>query len=178
MFKYTVSVCTAIVVSQYQKKKKYIYASRKRKSIKKTIEKLISLMKEVPKKDLEKLSHELNQISITRYDELGHFNSLDDELADWRERKILEDVKKGNLVFAERLKPYICKVCYQKGYIYSADFEKQDLYMVHIRMENEELKTSTCHLGEIKRPLIAIDSVASEGILSPYIVERKRPAQE
>jgi len=90
--------------------------------------------------------------------------------ADEQERledKMFKVVDEGRLAFGERVAPVACPQCHTPGWLYLADFETQDAYVIHIWKNRKRLQLSPCHLGKIKKPLFSITTQATEGVLMP-----------
>jgi len=151
-------------MSAYEKKKKHIYAYRRRNRANKYIEKIGKIVKESGPKDIKKIMDRINDLWWEMQEKLGFWTNFDQKY-ELNGDRIDRKIKTGESRLADPIAYYICPKCERKGYLFSPnlDEDKLDLYMLHIILD--EKKAEFCHLGKTKINQILILTPPIEGIL-------------
>ena len=150
----------------YDKKKKHIYAYRRRKTAKSCIEKLVEISKKMNEKDLGTLRERVHDLLLDMEIKLGYFDDVPGGGEIWK----LSDERKNEEVpaFVHPVARYICPVCRKPGYLFSPNLDpevdKLDRYILHISVSKESNRL--CKITPLKSPLILISTVPSEGIIT------------
>ena len=160
-------------MSTYPVKKKHIYDYRRRKRALNYIRKLGKIIEESSTKDLKKLLDEVNALYWNIQGKLGFwegFNQKYELEGDELDKKI----KTGESELVDPIAYYICRKCGRKGYLFSPNIDEHehDLYILHIIWD--EKKAEFCYLGKTKTDQILILTPPIEGILTSYLIRKKR----
>jgi len=156
-----------LTVSSYLKKKKHIYAYRRRETAARCVEKLNKIVQESSKKDVERLMDSINHLWWDMEEKLGWFDNIP-KGGERLEPPLDKKVRMGEIWFTERIARYICPECGRPGYLFSPNLDLEgtelDRYILHIIWP--EKKTEFCHISPVKTHLIAIGDKPVEGILT------------
>lgn len=162
----------------YQKKKKDIYANRRRKAVKSCFQRLEKIVDESNVKDCDKIIFYLNKL-WWKINEEKHL--IDDFLPKGGE--LNDNPRRDSAI--KRVKPvirYVCPVCKKPGYEFAAQmrlepkslkrcmihFSIEDVSLKRMEKFSSELKDSfrICELPPLKGDLTVISGVPDEGFFT------------
>jgi hypothetical protein len=161
----------------YEKKKKDIYAFRRRNFYKNCITKLNKISAEMSKKDLKQLDKMISDLSFNLAIKRGVLNNVSGikdilELGD--ERKSVKEERKEEReaekpIFIQPIACYVCPECKRAGYLFLPNIDTEastlERYILHIPTTGEA--PSMCKIQPWKtNDLILIMKTPTEGIVT------------